>query len=188
MNAFWLALGITFWAEMGDKTQFIALAYAARYRTRHVIIGILLGIAAMMLLAVGLGRLLGTFIPENWMQALSAVCFIGFALWTLLEKPEDESVETPATTHPILLVAAAFFLGELGDKTIFSTIALGATHSWLPVWAGAVSGMAAADGFGVALGRWLGNRLPEAWFRRASALTFFVFGLFAGTAWWAGMY
>lgn len=177
MTTFWLALGIAFWAEMGDKTQFIALAYAARYRLRHVVLGILWGIAAMLLLSVGAGRLLGVLIPEAWLQAGSAMSFVAFAAWTLYEPVEDEKVQARSTRHPVWIIGASFVLAELGDKTAFTTMALAATQPWMAVWAGSAVGMALSDGLGIALGRWLGNRLPQRLFKYIAAFTFFAFGV-----------
>src|SRR5689334_13414485 len=103
MRAFFLSLALTFWAEMGDKTQFVALAFATRYRLRDVLLGILWSTAAVHLVSVGLGSLIGTWLPAGYVTALSAVCFFGFAIWTLRGE-EDHGPLKDSTQHPILFI------------------------------------------------------------------------------------
>src|ERR1019366_2084609 len=103
MRDFWISLGLTFWAEMGDKTQFVALAYSTRYSLRDVLLGILWATAAVHLLSVGLGNLIGTWIPRGYAEAFSAVCFLAFAVWTL-RGDEDDGKVRETTQHPVLLI------------------------------------------------------------------------------------
>jgi putative Ca2+/H+ antiporter (TMEM165/GDT1 family) len=176
MRAFWLSLGLTFWAEMGDRTQFVALAYATRHRLRDVLIGITLAVAAILLISVICGRLIGEWLSQGYVDALSAVCFLGFAAWTLRGEDENEEIrEDPR--HPIMIIATTFFLAELGDKTMFSTAALAATHSWFPVWVGSTAGMVLSDGLAVWVGRSLGKKIPEKIVRWIAAGFFFLFGV-----------
>jgi len=175
MRAFWLSLVLTFWAEMGDRTQFVALAYATRYRLRDVLTGIFLAVAAIMLMSVAFGRLIGLWLPRGYADALSAVCFLGFAVWTLYGDEEDNQIREDRR-HPIMIVGLTFFLAELGDKTMFTTAALAATHAWFPVWVGTTVGMVLSDGLAVWVGRSLGKKIPEKTVKWVAAMLFFLFG------------
>jgi putative Ca2+/H+ antiporter (TMEM165/GDT1 family) len=175
MQAFWLSLVLTFWAEMGDRTQFVALAYATRYRLRDVLLGISLAVAAILLLSVTFGRLIGLWLPHGYAEALSAICFLAFAVWTLCGDEEENKIREDRR-HPILIVGITFFLAELGDKTMFSTAALAATTAWFPVWVGATTGMLLSDGLAVWVGRSLGKKIPERIVRSIAAGLFFLFG------------
>jgi len=183
MRAFWLSLVLTFWAEMGDRTQFVALAYATRYRLRDVLVGIFLAVATILLLSVALGRLVGLWLPRGYVDALSSACFLGFAAWILYGQEESDQIREDRR-HPIMIVAVTFFLAELGDKTIFSTAALAATYAWFPVWIGSTAGMMLSDGLAVWFGRSLGKQIPEKVMRRIAAGLFFLFGCwYAAQAW-----
>jgi putative Ca2+/H+ antiporter (TMEM165/GDT1 family) len=175
MRAFWLSLFLTFWAEMGDRTQFVAMAYATKYRLRDVLLGIFFAVAAILLVSVAFGRLIGLWLPPGYAQALSAVCFIGFAVWTLIGEEENDQIREDRR-HPILIIAITFFLAEFGDKTMFSTAALAATHAWFPVWVGSTAGMVLSDGLAVWVGRSLGKKIPEKFVRWIAAGLFFLFG------------
>jgi putative Ca2+/H+ antiporter (TMEM165/GDT1 family) len=179
MKAFWLSLMLTFWAEMGDRTQFVALAYATRYRLRDVLLGILWAVAAILLISVAFGRLIGMWLPLGYVDVLSAVCFLGFAVWTLYDHEESDQIREDRR-HPIWIVGVTFFLAELGDKTMFTAAALAATHAWFSVWVGATMGMLLSDGLAVWVGRSLGKKIPAKTVQWMSATVFFVFG-----AWYA---
>src|SRR5882724_10271830 len=174
MKAFWLSLALTFWAEMGDKTQFVALAFATRYSLRDVMLGILWSTAAVHLVSVGLGSLIGTWLPAGYVLVLSSVCFFAFAVWTLRGE-EDLGPVRDSTQHPILLIGITFFIAELGDKTMLTAATLATTNSWFAVWIGTTIGMVCSDGLAVWAGRSLGKKIPEKTVRWLSAGLFFVF-------------
>lgn len=160
---------------MGDKTQFFAMAYAARYSLRDVLLGILWGIAAVNLLSVALGSAIRVWIPHGYVEALSALCFFAFAIWTL-RGGEDEGEVRETRTHPILAIGMAFFLAELGDKTMLTSATLAATYNWFPVWLGATSGLVCADGLAVWAGRSLGRKIPKNVMTWIASGLFFLFG------------
>jgi len=179
MNAFWLSLVLTFWAEMGDKTQFVALAYATRHKLRDVLLGILWATAAVHLVSVGLGKLIAVWLAPGYLAALSAVSFLGFAIWTLYEDEETSDVRE-SNQNPIFLIGATFFIAELGDKTMLTAAALATTHGWFPVWLGTTFGMVFSDGLAVWVGCSLGKKIPEKTVKWVSASLFFIFA-----AWYA---
>ena len=75
-----------------------------------------------------------------------------------------------------LTVGAAFFLAELGDKTMLATITLATQHGWVGVWVGSTLSMVAADALAIVIGRQLGTRLPERAVRYGAAALFVIFG------------
>ncbi len=84
-----------------------------------------------------------------------------------------------------LAVALAFFLAELGDKTMLATITLATREGWFGTWLGSTVGMVAADALAIGIGAWLGTKLPEKAVRIGAACLFVVFGgwlLFGATA------
>jgi Ca2+/H+ antiporter, TMEM165/GDT1 family len=114
-------------AELGDKTQLLALALACRYRAWQVIVGIFVATLAVHLLSTLAGQLVGDVIPKFWLSVVTGLLFIGFGVWTLRgEKDEEETDRTGGRFGPILTVAIAFFLAELGDKTQIMTITIAA--------------------------------------------------------------
>ena len=93
MNAFWQSFLILFLAEMGDKTQIVSFAFGAQYPLVTVLLGVFLAVAGLMALSVGVGNLLGSYIPEFWMSIISGLLFIAFGIWTMRGQPEEESEE-----------------------------------------------------------------------------------------------
>jgi putative Ca2+/H+ antiporter (TMEM165/GDT1 family) len=170
---------LIFMAEMGDKTQILAMAFATRFPVRKVLIGIGLGVLLNHGLAVALGSYLSQVIPVNTIQMVAGAAFIGFALWTLKpEKEEEEEKQTRLRFGPAATVALAFFIGELGDKTQLTAITLSADAAYpLMVLAGTVSGMVATGALGIFIGRKLGDRIPEVGIKLLAASIFMFFGL-----------
>ncbi|GAA2119253.1 TMEM165/GDT1 family protein [Actinomadura alba] len=184
MSAFFLSLVVIFVAELGDKSQLMAMTFATRFRAWSVLIGITVATAIVHLASVVLGAVLGAAMPTGPISILAGLAFFGFAAWTLHgdELTEGErSKAARATGSAILAVGVAFFLAELGDKTMLATVTLAADHSGLigltGVWAGSTVGMVLADALAIVVGRVLGKRLPERVIRIGAAVSFAVFGL-----------
>ena len=177
MDAFLIALVMVFLAEMGDKTQLVALTLAGRYRLPTVLSGILLATALVLALSVLFGRFLGGLVAEPWLQFLAGVSFLLFGIWTLRGGDEDQD-SVRQGSNPFLVVFWTFLLGELGDKTMLTTAALAAQYrsSALPVWTGSTLGMVAADLLAIGVGWLLGSKLPERGIRRAGAVLFLALG------------
>jgi putative Ca2+/H+ antiporter (TMEM165/GDT1 family) len=169
---------LIFMAEMGDKTQILAMAFATRYKVRKVLIGIFIGSLLNHGIAVVLGSYMSKFIPINIIQIVAGVSFIGFALWTLRAEDEEEEEETKGSFGPVLTVAIAFFIGELGDKTQLTAITLSADAQYpLFILMGTVTGMVITGSLGIFIGSKLGNRIPEFTIKIASAAIFMFFGI-----------
>jgi Ca2+/H+ antiporter, TMEM165/GDT1 family len=173
------ALGLVFIAELGDKTQLVALGFGARHRLAPVITGVVIAYMATNLLSVVVGGLLGATLPTRAIGLGGGVLFLGFAAWTLWNDDDEEEDEGATTGHGsiVLSVATAMFIAELGDKTMLATATLAAQGNPVLVWVGATIGIVLAGTLGVLLGRVFGARLPERATRIGSAILFAVFGL-----------
>ena len=177
MEGFIAAFALVFCAEMGDKTQLIAMTFAARYSWRPVMAAVLAATLANHGLAVGLGVLLGGLLPEAEMRFCGSVAFILFGLWTLREDGDEEEESVFSGYSPFWTVALTFFLGEMGDKTQLAVLTIAAEQgAWLPVLAGSTSAMLLADGLGVVLGTKIRYLVSPNTMKKISALIFLACG------------
>jgi putative Ca2+/H+ antiporter (TMEM165/GDT1 family) len=180
VHALLLSFGVIFVAELGDKSQLMALAFAARYKAMPVLIGITVATAVVHAFSVGVGAVLGQAIPAKSISIVAGVAFLGFAAWTLRgdSLDEDEAAKAQRSTRSAILAASvAFFLAELGDKTMLATITLATTEGAVGTWAGSTLGMVAADALAIVVGKQLGSRLPERAVRIGATIAFVVFGV-----------
>ncbi len=179
-DAFLLSFAVVFVAELGDKSQLMALAFATRYPALTVLVAISIATAIIHLLSVVLGATVAALIPANAISILAGLAFIGFGVWTLrgdlLSAEEAARAERAGTRSAVLTVGTAFFLAELGDKTMLATVTLATNHDPLGVWIGSTVGMVVADGIAIGVGRLLGRNLPERAIRIGAAVAFFAFG------------
>lgn len=181
MGSLLAAMGLVFIAELGDKTQLVALGLGARHRLGPVVVGVVAAYAATNLLSVVIGGLLGAALPTRAIGIAGGLMFLGFAAWTLRSGDEDDADESTAaggsTASVVASVAVAMFVAELGDKTMLATATLAAKGDPVLVWIGATVGIIASGLLGVFLGRAFGARLPEKVTRIGSAVLFAGFGL-----------
>jgi Ca2+/H+ antiporter, TMEM165/GDT1 family len=179
MTAFGIAAFFVFLAEMGDKTQLVALLFATRYRAITVLAGVFGATLLIHLLSVGLGQAAGTVIPTFWIQLASGLAFIGFGIWSFFGDKLDEKADVPEyRLGPLITVAATFFIAELGDKTMLTTITIaGQQRQFVAVWLGSTVGMVAADGIAIAVAKNMSERLPEKWLRYSAAVIFIISGI-----------
>jgi len=172
------ALGLVFIAELGDKTQLVALGFGARYRLAPVLAGVVAAYAVTNLISVVIGGLLGAALPTRAIGLGGGVLFLGFAVWTLTSGDEDDDEAPEVGDRSVFLtVAVAMFIAELGDKTMLATATLAAQGDPVLVWIGATIGIILSGSLGVLVGRAFGARLPERATRIGSAVLFAVFGL-----------
>ncbi|MDR3590147.1 MAG: TMEM165/GDT1 family protein [Negativicutes bacterium] len=178
MTAFITSVIFVTLAEMGDKTQLLAMAFATRYRWQTVLWGVFAATILNHLFAVLVGHYLTRIIPMNYLQIAAAVSFIVFGLWTI-HGDELSGLDQSRGRSPFWTVAIAFFAAEMGDKTQFATVALAAQfNSILPVWLGTTTGMMIADGFGIIIGIVLGRRIPAEMIKWSAVLIYVAFGLY----------
>lgn len=189
------AFGLVALAELGDKTQLLAVAFATRYRAWQVLVGIAVAAGLVLGLATLVGGALGAVADGPWLPLGAGLLFLGFAAWAFFDdEDDDEEVDGDdpsdveggdpggatatrrATGSALATVTGAFVLAELGDKTMLATAALAAAGSPLPTWIGATAGMTLSAGLAIVVGRLLHRRLPADRLRLASAAAFALFG------------
>lgn len=178
MSAILIAFGVIFLAELGDKSQLMALTFAARFRVVPVLIGVAVASAVVQGLWVTVGVLLHVSLPTSVVNVSAGAVFLAFAVWTLVHADQrGEAEEGNGRGWAVARVAIAFVLAELGDKTMIATIALAARGGALPTWIGASSGMIVANGLAVALGHRLGDLAPRRLVHFLAAGVFAAFGI-----------
>jgi len=179
VSALLLSFAVIFIAELGDKSQLMAMTFATRYRFWTVIGAITAATALVHLFSVALGTVVGVALPTGPISILAGIAFIAFGLWTLRGdqlSEEEESKAERSNRSAFLAVAVAFFLAELGDKTMLATVTLATTEGWFGVWVGSTIGMVAADALAIGVGALLGKALPEKVIKIGAAVLFFLFG------------
>lgn len=185
MEALFVSAGIVALAEMGDKTQLLALVLAARYRRPvPVILGILTATLANHALAAWLGAGVASVLGPDALRWILGLSFLAMAAWTLI--PDQLEAEAPqgARLGAFAATLIAFFLVEVGDKTQIATIALAARYAsiWVVV-AGTTLGMLIADVPAVYFGERILRRMPAKAVHRAAAIGFALLGALALGAW-----
>jgi putative Ca2+/H+ antiporter (TMEM165/GDT1 family) len=166
-------------AEVGDKTQLLAIVLATRFkRPLPIIAGIFAATIANHFLAALLGSEAASFLNGTWFRYLVAGSFVAMAIWTLIPDKLDELVDKPPRFGAFVTTLIAFFLVEMGDKTQIATVALGARfNSVVSVTMGTTLGMMLANLPAVFLGNELIKRVPLKAIRRIAALLFLAIGL-----------
>ncbi|RKT82605.1 Putative Ca2+/H+ antiporter, TMEM165/GDT1 family [Saccharopolyspora antimicrobica] len=168
-----------FVAELGDKSQLMAMTFATRYRAWQVLLGITIATTVVHAVSVALGFGMGELLPTEWIALIAGVAFLGFAAWTLRGDHLTEEEKRKASRRAgsaVLVVTIAFFLAELGDKTMLATVTLATHHDWLGTWIGSTIGMVVADALAIGIGLLLGKHLPERLIRYGAAALFAIFG------------
>ena len=190
MDALLTSTAIVALAEMGDKTQLLAIVLATRFRAPWpIILGIFVATIANHFLAALVGSQVASLLDGPWFRYAVAASFIAMAVWTLIPDKLDEEEEKPARFGAFLTTLIAFFIVEMGDKTQIATIALGARfHEVVPVTIGTTLGMMIANVPAVFLGHELVKRIPLKVVHMIAAALFLVIGvwLLAQTAGWLG--
>ncbi len=172
---------LLFLAELGDKTQLMAMTLAHRYRPAPVIAGTLLAFLLLDLLAVLLGDGLARLIPREWILLAAGALFLLFA-WKSWNDADEEDGEIDENAHRRAFVTSftMIFLAELGDKTQLVMVALAAESGdkW-SVFVGGTLALWSVSLIGILLGGTLLRKIPKLWVHRAAALLFLTFGLLA---------
>jgi Ca2+/H+ antiporter, TMEM165/GDT1 family len=179
MEALLTSTGIVALAEMGDKTQLLAILLATRFsRPVPVILGILVATLANHALAALVGAQAAALLDSVWFRLAVAISFLAMAAWTLIPDKIDDLKDEPARFGAFVTTTIAFFLVEMGDKTQIATIALGARfENVLIVAAGTTLGMMIANVPAVFLGHELLRRVPLRTVRFVTAGLFAIVGL-----------
>jgi putative Ca2+/H+ antiporter (TMEM165/GDT1 family) len=181
LEAFLVSTGIVALAEIGDKTQLLALVLAARYRRNlPVVLGILVATLANHALAAWFGAWITGMVGGEAMRWILAVSFLAMAAWTLVPDRLDETSAKAPRLGVFGTTLVAFFLVEMGDKTQVATVALAARYvSIVPVVAGTTLGMMLANVPVVCLGERILRRMPVRVLHGVTAVVFAVLGAIA---------
>ncbi len=180
MSAFILSTLVIFVAELGDKSQLVALWFATRYRWWTVLAGVAAATLVVHLGSVAAGRALDGLVPEAVLRVIVGLSFLGFAWWSVRGDTLDEDDQRLrfGWAGAFGIVTLSFFLSELGDKTQLATVSLASRHdSFVGVWLGSTLGMVAADAIAVAIGLVAGKRLPQRTVGLVAAVLFTLFGV-----------
>ena len=181
MEALLVSTGVVALAEIGDKTQLLALLLATRYRAPvPIVLGIFVATLLNHAFAGAVGAWLVQVIGPDAMRWILGLSFLGMAVWALI--PDDAPDETAAPPRYGVFVATviAFFIVEMGDKTQIATVALAAQfQSLIPVVIGTTLGMLIANVPVVFAGDALVKRVPLKTIRIVAALTFVALGIYA---------
>jgi Ca2+/H+ antiporter, TMEM165/GDT1 family len=187
MEAFLVSTGIVALAEMGDKTQLLALVLAARFRKPWpIVLGILVATLANHALAGAMGAWVTTVLGPDVLRWVLGGSFIAMAVWMLVPDKLDEGEN--GGDAPRLGVfgttVLAFFLAEMGDKTQIATVMLAAQYqAWAWVVAGTTLGMMLANAPVVWLGDRITKKVPIRVVHLVSALIFAALGTVALLGW-----
>ena len=177
------SFSLLFLAEMGDKSQLIAMTLACRYRPLPVIVGVLGAFLVLNLLAVAVGGVLFEWVPQRLVLAAAGALFLFFALrsWRDAETSEEDDKAGTAVGHGALLTSfLMILLAEFGDKTQLAMIGLVAgTGAPGSVLVGGTLALWSVSLVGILLGASLLRRISPVWMHRSAALLFLAFGLLA---------
>lgn len=164
-------------AEIGDKTQLLALMLAARFRRPWAIVaGILVATLANHALAGWVGSLVASWLTPGPLRWIVAASFLAIALWTLRPDRLGDDHAMPAR-DAFLATTVAFFVAEIGDKTQVATVLLAAKYT--PLWevvAGTTLGMLLANVPVVLLGSRFADRIPLRAARVVASVLFAALG------------
>jgi putative Ca2+/H+ antiporter (TMEM165/GDT1 family) len=179
-----LSTGTVALAEIGDKTQLLALLLAARFRKPWPIVaGILVATLLNHALAAWLGALIAQWLDPQVLRWLVVASFVAVALWAL--KPDRMDDDTLPARGAFVATIIAFFLAEIGDKTQVATVLLATRYE--PLWevvVGTTAGMLLANVPVVAIGTRFARHLPLRAARWAAAVVFLAL---AGWVAWRGL-
>lgn len=180
MEAFLVSLSTVAIAEMGDRTQLLALLLAAKFRKPvPIVAAILAATLANHALAGFVGVWLGKYLTPNILDIVVGVSMLGMAVWTLIPDELDKDDAKTGGHGPFIATLIAFFIAEIGDKTQIATAALAAGYSNLfAVVAGTTLGMLVANVPVVFMGSKFAARLPMALIHKGASALFAVLGAY----------
>lgn len=182
MTAFLASLAFVVLAEMGDKTQLLAMAFASRYSAAKVLLAVFLATILNHALAVLFGHFLSTVVPLDVISFIAAFSFIIFGLWTIRGDKLEGEDKKQSRFGPVLTVGIVFFLAEMGDKTQLTTVSLAVEYrNMLGVLMGTTCGMLIADAIGIVAGVVMRKHIPEKTVKWVAAVIFILYGLYGMT-------
>jgi putative Ca2+/H+ antiporter (TMEM165/GDT1 family) len=180
-EALLVSAGIVAIAEIGDKTQLLAMLLATRYRRPvPIILGIFVATLANHAIAASVGAAVAAWLGPDAMRWIVGMLFIAMAGWALIPDKADEGPKATGRVGAFLATTIAFFLVEIGDKTQIATVALAARfNSLVLVTLGTTAGMLLVNAPVVLFGDAIAKRLPLKIVHAVAALLFLALGLAA---------
>ena len=167
-------------AEIGDKTQLLALFLVTKYGRPYVIsLGVLLSTIINHALSAWFGAWLGTKLPAEYIPWIISASFIAVAIWLLIPDKEDDDLGKFGQFGPLVATCVLFFLAEIGDKTQIATIILAAKYPSSTFWvvAGTTFGMLLANVPVIFAGKWLMQRMPLDLARKGAFVLFLLLAI-----------
>jgi putative Ca2+/H+ antiporter (TMEM165/GDT1 family) len=202
LGALWTTIILVFVAELGDKSQLLALSLGARHRLIPLMAGAFCAFVLTSLLSVTIGGLIAVTVPSSVIAYGSGLVFFGFGIWTLwpaisrstvmnsdrsvVENAESETAPSDADADTasrstwwrvFTLAFVAMFLAEFGDKTMLVSATLAARSNLVIVWIGSTIAITLSTLIGVSLGRYLEGKISEQRLRIGSGSLFILVGL-----------
>lgn len=172
---------LIFAAEIGDKSQLVCMALAARYRAFPVILGSAIAFLFLNTLAVTFGVGIASWVPEAFISAIVAILFAIFGIHALrIKEEQNEDVSVTSSNHSIFLTTFLLItVAEFGDKTQLAVVALSSTSLPIAVWSGSTIALITTSALGVWAGRTLLQKIPITLLHRISGVIFIILALFA---------
>lgn len=167
-------------AEIGDKTQLLALFLVTKYGRPYVIsLGVLLSTILNHALSAWLGAWLSDKIPAEYIPWIISASFIAVAIWLLVPDKEDDDMGKFGQFGPLVATCVLFFLAEIGDKTQIATVILAAKYQTQTLWVitGTTLGMLLANVPVIFAGKWLMQKMPLALARKAAFVLFMLLAI-----------
>ena len=183
LSAVTMPFGLVFLAELGDKSQLVCMALAARHRHWPVLIGATAAFLVLNTLAVIFGAGLSHWIPERVLAAVVAILFAVFGIISLIAKEEDsDEAIVERSGHGIFVTTfLMIFLAEMGDKTQIAVAGMASTLPVIPIWIGATLALFTTSALGVVAGRKLLRKIPLHRLHQISGIFFLILAAFALT-------
>jgi len=168
-------------AEIGDKSQLVCMALAARYRAWPVLMGAVAAFALLNLLAVAFGAAVAHWLPDQIIAVIVGLLFIAFGIHALrISGNDDDDLPEDKAGHGIFFSTFLLItLAEFGDKTQIAVAGLSSTANPSVVWIGATAALTLTSGLGVWAGRTVMQRIPINILHRVSGDLFIILGLAA---------
>lgn len=189
---FFIAFGLVFMSELGDKTQLLVLSFSSKLKGCTILLGVALGSLFSHGIAITFGSALGSFDNvafQNILKLITYISFLLFGVFTLLDKGDDNNSSTKSgiikkisnlSMSYILIIAITIAVGELGDKTFLASIGLGIQYPAFKFFLiiGAILGMVVSDALAILFGKFLSNKISNHTMNMLSGLIFLAFGIF----------
>ncbi len=179
MEALFTSTSTVALAEMGDKTQLLALFLATRFASKTpIVLGILIATLLNHAVSAWFGSTIAAWIPTYFASWIVGFSFIAVGFWLLIPDKDDSEDNQLLKYGAFCATFMLFFLAEIGDKTQIATVLLGAHYG--SVWAvliGSTLGMMMANVPVVFAGRWLMDKVDANCTRKLACVLFIIIGI-----------